>query len=140
MIPVDCMVNHNPPDTWGDCVRACVASILDLGSPDVPHFYHDGCEGDIGVLRLTTWLNERGQAPVFMAYQDDGFTLDAFLTLISPHLGNAHYMLVGRQASGESHAVVCHGDKVVHNPSWSRNPIVAPGEDDQWAIMVIAVK
>ncbi len=35
-------VPHNPPHSYGDCFRACIASILEM---DVPHFL-DGNEDD----------------------------------------------------------------------------------------------
>ncbi len=70
MTPLTQRYLHNPPETYGDCYRACIASLLDLGLDDVPHFYDritlgmDGCDAacqkahnaTIDFLNTYAWL------------------------------------------------------------------------------------
>ena len=45
MIPVYSTVPHKPEEgLYGDCHRACVASVLELPSEAVPHFFAKGPE------------------------------------------------------------------------------------------------
>ena len=36
MIPIPMRVPHNPPHSYGDCFRACIASILEMDVPPLP--------------------------------------------------------------------------------------------------------
>jgi hypothetical protein len=46
VIPVDQLVLHDPNDDrqLGDCLRACIASVLELAPHDVPHFVQLGAD------------------------------------------------------------------------------------------------
>lgn len=45
MIPVDQSIMHDPDNKrYGDCWRACVASVLELSLENVPHFAGNGGE------------------------------------------------------------------------------------------------
>lgn len=59
MIPQRSQVCHNPPESHGDCFRACVASILELPIQEVPHFFHDGDDAE-GEERLAAFLESHG--------------------------------------------------------------------------------
>lgn len=137
MIPVQCMVIHNPPNTYGDCVRACIASILEMGSPDVPHFYHDGCDGEEGTLRIINWLKPQGLAWCLTAWSGD-VPLDEMLTHAGYNTNGAHYILFGGTDGGVDHVVVCQHDKQVFNPTWGGISITGPNSANQWTYAVIA--
>jgi len=140
MKPVHCLVaTDEEKGTHGDCVRACVASILELPAEDVPHFFHDG-DAEAGHARLSEWLSgkEGGLAPFYVAYNGNSLLID-ILVGQDQNNPNAHYMLFGKTAEGEPHCVVCKGGEIVYNPAWIQSKIVAP-IDDYWLILVIAVK
>jgi hypothetical protein len=45
MMPVEMIVDHCPEEgRYGDCFRACVASLMELPAEAVPHF----CDGNPG--------------------------------------------------------------------------------------------
>lgn len=139
MIPAICRIKHDPDaGTFGDCLRACVASILELDADDVPHFFHDGCDGETGTQRMREWLSERQLAPFFIQY-DGHHSLDEILELQGAQNPDVHYLLYGRTAD-EDHVVVARGDKVVHNPSWYPTPLVGCGSHGLWTMMVIVRK
>ena len=49
MTPTHCITKHNPPHSYGDCLRACVATILDFDALDVPNFADAGVDADAQV-------------------------------------------------------------------------------------------
>ncbi|RUW55633.1 hypothetical protein EOA32_01030 [Mesorhizobium sp. M1A.F.Ca.ET.072.01.1.1] len=139
MKPVFCQVKHDPDaGTFGDCVRACIASLLELGPGAVPHFYHDSCDGETGHTRIREWLATRGLVP-FYAYYNGNDPLETVLEHMNTVNPGVHYMLYGN--TGESdHVVVCCGNKIVHDPAWVPTDFVAANSTGYWSVMVIAVK
>jgi hypothetical protein len=89
----------------GNCLSACVASILELPVEAVPHFIEksDPYEG-IWAERLDDWLA--------------GFGLRALVLpisiVIAPPVG--FYVLCGRSVKGHEHAAVAKNGYVVHDP------------------------
>lgn len=139
MKPAICRTMHDPDaGTYGDCLRACVASILEMDADDVPHFFHDGCDGETGTQRMRDWLGLRQLAPFFIQY-DGHHSLAEILELQAIQNPDVHYLLYGRTAD-EDHVVVAHGGKVVHNPSWYPMPLIACGSHGLWTMMVIVRK
>lgn len=138
MIPVVCRVKHDADvGTYGDCVRACVASIMELDAEAVPHFYHDNCDGGTGFDRINAFVGQHGLATFTTAYSGDD-TLAELLATMGEQNPTAVYMLFGRTASGGSHVVVCRGGQIVHDPAWSRSPLIAPTSAGCWIVMVLA--
>ena len=57
MTPQKQMFLHDPDNgVWGDCQRTAIACILDRDVEDVPHFFHDGCDGKTADKRIDDWL------------------------------------------------------------------------------------
>lgn len=138
MTPAFCRVKHDPDaGTYGDCLRACVASLLDLDAEKVPHFYHDNCDPYEGNRRLREFLRPLGFAPWFIGF-DGSITLAELLELMGEQNPDSHYVLYGRDTSGGDHVVVCRGDKIVHNPAWFGCSLVGPTSTGYWVTLVIA--
>lgn len=136
MTPVHCRVKHDPDaGTYGDCVRACVASILDLDAEEVPHFYHDN-DPQTGMTRIRAFLNDIDLAP-FFAHYDKSTPLREILQVMGQMNPNVHYILWGATNEGD-HVVVAKDDKIVHNPSWYPTAIVKAPSYGMWSVMVIA--
>lgn len=58
---IDQLHPHDPENgVWGDCFRACIASLMSMDAKDVPHFVHDGCTNEVSMQRLNEWLRPRG--------------------------------------------------------------------------------
>lgn len=139
MIPQFCRVRHEPEnETYGDCLRACVASLLDLEPDAVPHFFHDNCEGAEGFRRLTEYLDGRGLAPICFSFA--GVPIAEFLASTIVAIPNSHFLLLGVTENGGEHVVVCHQGKVVHDPAWVRSPMTSPINGEVWQVMVIGIK
>lgn len=107
-------VNHEPPHTYGDCFRACVASLLET---DVPHVLHDNCSADRQRQRIDVWLKPRGLA--FLEFPIGAADLKAALKYgdTLTQWSGIHYMLSGLTHRDTGHYIVCRGGQVAHNPT-----------------------
>lgn len=114
MIPVDMIVTHNPPEAWGDCTRACVASIFELPPEEVPHFADgavDSCGNHPWAERLTEWLAPRGFVPLW-------FRIESEAQEWAPEICQFYYIRGGKTRRGTEHDTVWFGGKMVHDPQW----------------------
>lgn len=138
MTPAMCRVTHDPEaGKFGDCLRACIASILDVSNPeDVPHFFEDGATGDVGQWRLREYLATLGFG-AFYAHYDGSLPRDEVLGMIGEQNPNMHYILCA-SANGGDHSVVCCNADIVHNPIYYGGGITGPNSDGFWSILVIA--
>lgn len=136
MTPVLCRVKHDPAaGTYGDCVRACIATIMDVDAEAVPHFVHDGCDGTTMQNRIRDWLAPQGLAPYWTHY-DGNIPLEEVLETIGAQNPNVVYLLYGRNEGG-NHVNVCCGDKIVHDPNWYRTAFRGCADWGAWSVMVI---
>jgi hypothetical protein len=91
----------------GNCLSACVASLLHLPIEEVPHFGAD----DLWFQRLCDWLAPRGFYAMCIHYDPD-------------HVPSGFYILGGKSPRGEFlHAVVANGRTIVHDPHPSRDEL-----------------
>ena len=139
MTPVYCSLKHNPDaGIYGDCLRACVATILDRSIDTVPHFFNDGCDANTANVRLRIWLDQYGYKPFFCGYPGD-VTFAGLLDMMADINPTTHYILYGRDEGDGDHVVVCRGGKMVHNPAWVPGPLIGPGSHGFWTVLVISV-
>lgn len=114
MTPVDQEFMHEPSNgSYGDCQRACIASLLDLPREQVPHFLHDDCNYDTFKKRIKEFLALHGLMEVVMPLED------------CPYLPQTcHHMMYGYTVRGTYHAVVARNGAVVHDPHPSKAGII----------------
>jgi hypothetical protein len=135
MIPVMCRVRHDPPNSYGDCLRACVASILEIEPPEqVPHIFEDG-EGDEAAkfARLTAYLETIGLAPFWTLFPGDA-PLQSVLDTMAHNNPGCHYILYAATEEN-NHVVVCKGSEIVHDPAWSKRKICKPNSGGAWGVL-----
>ena len=133
-----CRVKHDPENgTYGDCLRACVASMLGKQAEDVPHFAHDGSDAEIVNERLREYLATLGLAPWWTHY-DLELSRDDLLSSLSESGQGVNFLLFGRTASDGDHVIVCRDGKPVHDPAWYREPLVRGGRHGAWSVVVFA--
>jgi hypothetical protein len=138
MKPVDMIVKHDPANgQWGDCTRACIASIFELPAHEVPHFCEGGDEpvGEHGMLpweqRLRAWLAERGFNVVWFKVQDE-----AEAENWDERSLQFHHMRGGPGPRGVGHDTVWFGHRMVHDPHPTDKAGIAFPQD--WAFFVKA--
>lgn len=136
MKPVLCTVKHDPAaGTYGDCIRACIASILELTAEQVPHFAFDDPGGEVANQRIREFLASHRLAPFWINY-DGSISRDELLGMMGELNSGAVFMLYGRTDSGD-HVVVCQGGEIVHDPSWYRSPLIGAGSHGFWTVLVL---
>lgn len=137
MTPVVCRIKHDPENAvYADCVRACIASVMDMDAGDVPHFYHDNCDGLTGFGRINEFLAPFGLAAFSVAY-DGAYSMDDVLALMGEQNAATVYLLFGQTAYGD-HVVVCRGGECIHDPAWFRSPLFKAAQAGYWIVMVLA--
>ena len=117
MTPVDQRVFE---DGKGDCLRACVASILDLSCDDVPNF----AEADY-IESLCLWLGLRGVRFVQVRFEKAEHCSKAWYGYSDqPVLLWGKSPRVGADGKEKGHAVVGramgYGFRIIHDPHPSR--------------------
>jgi len=135
MIKVSCQVSHDPEKgTYGDCLRACIATMLEKPSNDVPHFYHDGCDGNEGNKRLQEYLKTQNLIACYQYFESAPVDeVKQHMKVLNPEVV---YLLMGSTATGD-HIVICKNDEVLHNPNWGGQPIIKPTSLGVTVVMVL---
>ena len=133
MIPVNQTIKHKPDEgLYGDCHRACIASILELDIIEVPHFFENGDEEGLGKFDsdIREWFKKRGMSYLTFGYETDLQTVLNTMKELNPDI---YYILGGCSPLGVGHSVVCLNDEIVHDPSNRKPPyITGPMPDSGW--------
>jgi len=87
----------------GNCLSACLASILEISIEEIPTFL-----GSDGQLRLARWLADRGLAASI--YQHGTYVPPGYAIAAGP----------SKRFAGRLHACVAYDGRVVHDPHPSR--------------------
>lgn len=135
MTPTLSLVKHDPPNSYGDCVRACVASILNMPAELVPHFYHDGCDGVEGTRRMRAYLATLGYGLNGVQYSGEALVTEV-LEIMRENATDIYYILIAANASGD-HAIVCKNDQIEFDPAWFVEPIIGPHSDGLWSVFML---
>lgn len=109
--------NADDPAKTGNCLSACIASILELPIEDVPTFaaHEDWWE------RAVAWLDERGHT----IWPIPTWILDALT--VSPDALDCWYIACGKSPRGDfNHGVVASGAHIAHDPHPSRDGLDGP--------------
>lgn len=137
MIPTHVRVKHDPEaGTYGDCLRACIASIMEREPETIPHFAFDGCNGATQIARLRDYLAADGLTVSVFVFPGEASRSEllAWMGDLNP---NTTYVLCGATATGVDHAVIAQGGKITHDPSWYPTGVVGPASSGVWQLMVI---
>lgn len=104
----------------GDCLRAVVASVMDLTLWDVPHFVELclGCNGSCHEKNCCKWHDALAAFITRQGYEMIGWTKDQSI-LENGYEGypfGQYYILI-YDAGPAAHAVVASGNKICHDPN-----------------------
>lgn len=145
MTPVTCAVTHAPPSSYGDCLRACIATIMDLPAEDVPHFADKGASAAEALAHARQWLGEQGLTIATFALPGSE-PLSDVLEWMGHMNPTVTWLLFGSTThpdvleAASLHVNVCQGGKVVHDPAWVPTSIKSPyreGGESVWQIWVV---
>lgn len=126
MNPRICRIKHDPPNSYGDCIRACIATLIDCD--DVPHVFDERAAEDSWAA-LRSWLAAKHKVLAVFSV-DDHFE---FMQSSNPGIT---YMLLCSIADGD-HAVLCRDGKVVHDPAWYRTEIVGAHSCGHYLVFIV---
>lgn len=137
-----CRVKTDPEaGTVGDCMRAVIASMLGVQDPlTVPHFLHDGCDGETAFKRMREYLlNEHGLMPFNIAI-DPEFSLQEALEFVHADGMNKFTYLLSGWNGFEDHVVICHENRVIFDPAWVRAELKGPAKSAGYWVVTVLVK
>lgn len=117
MRKIFCKVKHNPPHTYGDCIRACLESIT--GIDGIPHTHEYGKSGVSAWDDIRAFLKTKGRTVTLFSTQIDP---REYMKSENPDIP---YLLLG-QNRRDDHCVVCRNDEIIHDPSWVSSDMVGP--------------
>jgi hypothetical protein len=135
--PVKQRNKHRPKEgVWGDCHRACIASLLDLPLDDVPHFGDGGPAGEEFNDRVNHFLRSRNLAQGSAAFAGSLESVLEMMKFINPGI---YYILGGRSRTNVDHSVIAFENQIVHDPSLNNSGIIAPCDDGFiWVTFIVA--
>lgn len=136
MKPAMCRVKHDPENNlYGDCLRASVATILDIDDPDeVPHFVHDGCDAETLIKRIEEYANSVGLHPFYVHF-DSSANREDILNGIETTNPGVSFLLFGNNGEND-HVLVCGKGRVLHDVAWVKTPMTKPQSSGFWSILV----
>lgn len=135
------LIKHDPENgMYGDCVRTCIACLLDLDSPeDVPHKHDPFVDGGQISWFNNNYLHGVGLHMVTIAYDDCLLPIKKFPDLIDAlDLTDQHYIMFGTTKRGTNHAAIYKNGKLVHDPSPYGGGIVKADKNGYYWIAIIA--
>ena len=111
-----------PPD--GDCVRACIASLLGLPLADVPHF-----TGERWEQAVQLWLSQEfGLGLVPVTFKPEQLAESAM----------GYHLMDGPSYSGDwNHMVVGWRGQIVHDPNPNPRPAALKTTDIYWLPIIL---
>ncbi len=103
---------HNPPESYGDCMRTCIACLIDRDPATVPNWFDPSqiCEGYNSWAAMDEWLSDVGYVMAKIDVAGDLESLQKYMQSMNPGI---LYIL-----AGDGHAIIMSGGKVLHDPSW----------------------
>lgn len=101
MTPVDQEFMHDPANgVEGDCMRACIAALLDLPLAEVPHFAQLDADGEDNFwLLLAEFCRSKGYSFVSLAKAEFLWSDDVIYHVMSgpsPRNPKGHHAVIGR--------------------------------------------
>lgn len=142
MTPTTCTITHNPPSSYGDCLRACIATVMDLPAERVPHFADLGATAEESLASTRRFLADYGLTIATFAFPGSE-PLASLMEWMEGMNPTVTWLLFGStNVSGDGlHVNVCQGGRVVHDPAWIPSSIKAPyveGDESVWQIWVVS--
>lgn len=129
-------IKHDPENgQYGDCHRACVATILGMDSDEVPHFYGDPGVKPFGQEIIDDFLHSLGLTEANVYYTGDT-PLEDILKVTAHGMPGCPAILGGKSRAGTNHSVVILDGKIVNDPT--ENGIVGPLDNDIYCVTILS--
>lgn len=140
MKPQKQLIEHDPAnDKWGDCLRTCVAMLLDVDATDVPHFAYGNPDPETMWQAVDDYVALFGLATLMIAYPSS-LSVYELLENFADLNSDMYYMLGGVNRSGSPHIVVCYNNEIVGDPAWTNAGLVGPSDGAWFVITFIPLR
>lgn len=130
-------------DRPGTCFAACVATLLNVELREVPQFYDPASYGhgplSPGVVHdIAEWFGARGLSYAEFAMPLDRDEILAMMETANP---GVTYILSGRAASGQAHAVIAGKGRIIHDPAthYPAQAVPQPCRDQYYRVGIIGL-
>lgn len=120
-----CQTDHNPPHSYGDCVRASMATLLD--DDNFPHVF-DEREPEESWRIIREYLATKGKKLAVFQIED--------IATMAEDCPDIPYMLCCSTIIG-GHAVVGMNGKVIHDPAYAKREIRKYEGTDSWIVFIV---
>lgn len=136
-------VAHNPPHSYGDCFRTCVAVMLDLPAEQVPHVFSRGEDGPTAHAAMDAWLAGRGLELMWVIYPGDTTTLEQVMRSFEVNNPGLPVMIGGLSRPGCGHFIVAQHGEVACDPAPGRDneaALIGPHDDGMWVVGILVAR
>lgn len=124
---VDQSILHDPDNgKYGDCFRACIASVFERPIESIPHFNRD-VTGEEQDRAINEWL-----APLGFYLQPMNVDADYFFYMRKTHGVKQVHLIFGNTERGTYHSVVGVSGEIVHDPHPSKTGLLPNSAENEW--------
>ena len=125
--------------TQGDCVRACITSLLGLNPLMAPDFFEDDRHAIEAWNMVGAFLKPHKLAIAHFGIPAFDMTFADVVEALGISNPGINIMLTGLGAGGRNHMVIVRDGSMVHDPSWSNTGLVGPipTEPPMWRMSVL---
>lgn len=124
------VLQGNKHRDFGDCFRTCIASLLNLSSPDdVPPF--------IEMQEMRNWLVSSHKIGIAYFIYPSSVPLTIVKEIMRDTNPHQYYLIGGGTKQGVNHICVYLDDECVCNPAIVGNDIVQPMDTGGWLVAVL---
>lgn len=125
----------NEGDKVGNCFQVCVSILTEISIKKIPHYY-DIYRDDpqLAMQKYKLYVEQYGYSMIDLLCNNDN-DLKETLNLGKQVFGeNCYYILSGQSPSSDVffHCVICHGDKIIWDPSENEKELRRPEGDQHW--------
>ena len=129
------LIKHDPENgQYGDCHRACFATILGLEPENIPHFY--GNPDEDGQAKINSFLRDLGLGESTTYFQGET-TVEQILEVTKQHSPGVPLILGGWSRTGCNHSVVIIDGEIYNDPTEAG--IIGPLSNGFYAVTALAV-
>lgn len=135
MIPHKCMVKSS---SEGDCMRACLATVLDLDSVSrIPNFAEGLRNDEEFLLKINIWLGTLGLSLFYFHVSASVGGVKEIVQTVQETCPETPCILIGKSAGGVNHAVVVADGEIYNDPSGAG--ISQPCDDGTFIVCSVAI-
>lgn len=125
---------------YGDCLRACVASVLDIDYPaSVPHFTNGpgtDTNRERAAIMLDNYLASQGLGAFWTHLPGTASFHEVMQHMLFTNPGVTYLLFCASGSPENDHCIICEDDQIIHDPAWITKHDKYPGTNGYWSVCV----